>query len=314
MTKKNKKGFEFGFSWIFVIIVGAAILFLAIYFAVKFVGTSKDVKNTQIAYEVNNLLIPVVTNLDETRTSGMKFNVNTRFYNNCGRNGNFGYQAISISTKSEIGEKWSKPAEQARAFDKYIFSSSVEEGKELEFFPKSFNMPFKIGDLIFLWSKNDRYCFVNPWNEIKEDLELFKSESINITDSLSECSKESIKVCFGNEVCDIKVEENRVRKDKKSLYYYDSLVYGAIFADHEIYECQVERLMKRAFELSLLYREKSDFLDSNGCSSGLREDLIIYANRTILVNESSKLISIQNMAEVMEMKNDDLYCELWGKK
>ena len=35
---------------------------------------------------------------------------------------------------------------------------------------KPLEMPFKIGDVIVLWSEKQSYCFVNPPEEIKKDL------------------------------------------------------------------------------------------------------------------------------------------------
>ena len=315
LSQMNKKGFEFGFGWLFAIIVGAAIIFIAIYATVQLVNLNKDIQNTEAAYELNSLLTSVTTNLDSQKESRIFFNTETRMYNECDNIGSFGHQAVSVSIKSGIGKEWQDPAEQARSYTKYIFSSKVEEGKELRMFVVPFNLPFKIADLIIAWNENKNYCFVDASEDLKNDLEILNSENFNFTDDVEECKKDSKKVCFYNaDGCDIIVEENRVRKDRKSLYYTGNLIYGAIFSDPEIYECQVKRLMKRASSLSLLYIDKTRMLAIRGCSSTLEPELTSFSNQAMRLNSSIELNGIIQVAQEMEDKNDLLLCNLWGEK
>ena len=57
----NKKGMEFGFAWLFAIIVGGVILFLAIFGVSKLIDTSQEEINTKVAVEFANVLDPLQT-------------------------------------------------------------------------------------------------------------------------------------------------------------------------------------------------------------------------------------------------------------
>ena len=81
---RGKKGVEFSFGWLFALIVGAAIIFLAIYAAIKLVGTEREVLEAGIAKELGIILTPVETGLEEGKVVGpIKFASETRVYNNC---------------------------------------------------------------------------------------------------------------------------------------------------------------------------------------------------------------------------------------
>ena len=69
----NKKGFEFSFSWMFSIIVGSVIIFLAIYAATNILKTSTIEEETKIASQFGSLLNPVETNLEDAKFSFVEF-------------------------------------------------------------------------------------------------------------------------------------------------------------------------------------------------------------------------------------------------
>ncbi len=315
----NKKGFEFSFALLFAIIVGAAIIFFAIYATSKLIFTEKKIQETEAGKEFGILLNPIETSLEDAKTAKISFSSDTRFVNDCSEAGNFGKQGIRIFIKSSIGSEWASLGGQSNFFNKYIFSASTVEGRNMIVLSKQFRMPFKVADLIFIWSANDKYCFVGAIpsdfeNEIKE-LNLENVE-INRTD----CANGGKKVCFGpvaNAGCNITVNlaAKAVTKDRRTIYYTDefdySLLYGAIFADSVIYECQVRRLMHRASELDLLYLDKTDYLSTRGCSSGLKVGLSALANESAEVQSSFGLRQIEAGAKILEGQNDLLSCKLF---
>ncbi len=312
----NKKGFEFTFAWIFAIIVGAVIMFLAVYATYSLISTERSISDTEAAKQFGIILTPVETNLESSKITPIKFNEETRIYNRCRTEGNFGVQEIGVSLKSGFGKTWQEPKILSSFYNKYIFSSETITGKGAFVFAKQFNFPFKIGDLIIILGE-DKYCFVNPPNDIEEEIGNFKEtgsfNNINITLSINECSKDSKKVCFGSLGCDIDVSlaSKSVRKNNQVVFYEDSLIYGAIFSDPQIYECQVKRLMKRTAELSLIYALKSENLAVKGCSSNLKADLIAYTNKTLMLNNSLDLGAINFDAKDLGGKNDLLLCRLF---
>ena len=89
--------------------------------------------------------------------------------------------------------------------------------------------------------------------------------------------------------CDILVnyEQGYVEKNTGKIYFEgDALMYAGIFAEKELYECQLNRLMKRTSNLALLYQDKASFISKVGCNSNLKlselssvaEDLTSSAN------------------------------------
>jgi hypothetical protein len=209
-----------------------------------------------------------------------------------------------------------------KSYSKYIFSESVVEGKEINVLSKPFEMPFKIANILVLWAGD--YCFISPTKEIEDEITDLNLRNINITDAIYMCPKGSRKVCFYSELpeCDVFVSPFAdsktgavTRKNERTVYYQGGLIYGAIFSNSEIYECQVKRLMMRASELALLYNAKSESVAarSSGCSSDLQADLESYAAACRAVKKSESLQEINMKAMMMKDKNERMSCKLWGE-
>src|SRR3989344_7828439 len=190
----NKKGIEFNFSWLFAIIAGAVIIFIAVYATVNIVKTSRVESDTKVAAQLGIILNPVETNLEESKYVVIKFPDETRFFNTCRETGNFGRQIISASVKSGIGEEFIEPEVENFFFNKYIFSDKTEQGKELHVLAKPFEMPYKVADLIFASTK--KYCFVNPPDEIEDEITDLDIKIINVSSNENLCPITSIKDCF----------------------------------------------------------------------------------------------------------------------
>jgi len=91
---------------------------------------------------------PLQTSLGESKSNIINFVSKTRFYNDrCLTEGNFGSQEIGIA--SESFGKFKYPFYGEQQYNKYLFSSEVEEGKEFYVFVMPFSLPFKVSDLIF---------------------------------------------------------------------------------------------------------------------------------------------------------------------
>jgi len=315
---KNKKGFEFSFGWLFAIVVGAVIIFLAIYASTSLIRQNRNIQDTFAGKELGVILSPVETSLESGKTTIISFPVETRVFNECRTNGNFGSQGISVASKSGIGKEWQVPGEISRFYNKYIFSSSTIEGKGATVLVKPLIFPFEVADLIFMWSNTDEFCFVDAPGEIEDELTGLNIKNINFTTNLGDCKKLSKKVCFSTKSgCEVQVDliSQSVKKNKQTLYFANdkenAFLYGAIFADNGIYECQVKRLMKRTAELALLYRAKSESLSSNGCSSNLEGDLSTYANQTLKLNNTNQLREIELSSDELGRRNDALSCKLF---
>lgn len=312
----NKKAFEMNFAWIFSIVVGAVILFLAIYSASKLVSTERYKIDTETAAKLSILLDPLETSLESGKSSIITFSSETRIYNECFDYGNFGKQTISLSSKSRIGKEWQKPGGDTSLYNKYIFSDSLEQSEQFSIFTKPLKMPFKISDLIFL--SGQEYCFIQSPEEIKDELEGLGIKNIHFTDKKSNCSETSKKVCFGqSSECDIAVYgsgndfgSGYVSKEGKSLYYTGPLIYGALFSSPEVYECNIKRLMLRLINLCIIHKEKINMMEKRECSSILDSHLISMISLA-QTNSSRGLLAVQQKADEIERINDAALCKVF---
>jgi len=319
----NKRGFEVSFAWLFAIIVGIVIIFLAIYASVKFIGMKEYELDTTTAKKIGILMNPLETSFESGASSSMILPSETRIYGDCINSGIFGEQKIFLSQKS-FG-KWTLPGpEEGISFqNKYIFSKAVVEGNKFYLFSKPFDYPFKVANLIFLTSAKDGYCFINPPEDIEEEISNLNQENLKL-ESDGNCTEEDVKVCFESVSelnCSMEViynsgnEEDKgygyVIKNGNRLDFSGSLIYGAIFADKEIYECQVKRLMKRLEQLSQIYYDKSRFISARGCNSGLESELKVLENSARNFDSSNDLMSMNTLIENINAKNKEVDCKLW---
>lgn len=312
IRKNHKASMDISFGWIFAIIAGAFILFLAIFAVTKFMGMENTSKDAEAAKTIGVLLNPLETSFESGRTSYFTTSANTRIYPGCKTDNSYGTQRISVS--QEVYGKWSETDIDVSFPNKFIFSKNVLEGKKFYLFSKPFNFPFKVSDLIYMTSANDNYCFIGAEDHIEEEIENLGQP--NIYYKSEEFPEDCLRICFGSgSHCDINVyyEQKFVRKDGKNLRFTDdSLMYAAIFSDETIYECQLKRLMYKTSKLSELYGEKSNLLTLKvGCSPELRGELIIFESNTRAYQSSDYLNSLNSIVEDLQNKNEYSECPLW---
>jgi len=177
-------------------------------------------------------------------------------------------------------------------------------------------MPFKIADLMIVYS--EQYCFINPPESIKDSINGFQNKSnLKISGLGKDC--EGVKVCFGSGNCDINVRclgescsQGEVIKNGKSVYFIDELIYGAIFSDPAIYECNAKRIMKfRLANLAEMYSEKAKFVSTKGCNTGLVNEMDILASASERLSKTSQLSEIYRLSEDINEKNMYLQCRLY---
>jgi len=323
MRLNNKKGFEMSFAFIFAMIVGAVILFLAIYGVSKLIGTSQNLHGSEVGKEINILLNPLETSIETSKEMSIELGQETKLYNKCySEEGSFGRQGISASLQDFKGG-WSKPGVESSLYNKYIFSRDSEQGKNFYLFSKNFEFPFKIGDIIIMTS--GKYCFVSPPKVMEDEIQSIKDKggmkNIDINYSKEDCINNSIKICF-NPGCDISVyplcsnclneyDFGYVEKKGEKMYFTKNLIYGAIFSDKGLYECNLKRMMKRVYQLSVLYKNQADIVSRKGCYWGLDSDTIIFGTAARNLNNSAELIGLQNIAESLKQKNQQALCKIW---
>src|SRR3990167_565357 len=93
----SKNGFlEISFAWLFALIVGAVILFLAIYTTTKVVKTEQTTIDAETAKRIGILLNPLETEFETGKTTSIILPSETKIYNGCNNIGIFGRQLIRI--------------------------------------------------------------------------------------------------------------------------------------------------------------------------------------------------------------------------
>ena len=301
----KKRGYlQISFGWLFAIIVGAVILFLAIFLSTKLIGTEQITLDAQTGKEIGILLNPLETSFESTKTTSFTVPVDTRICNKCETKGNFGVQKIQISQKSF--NKWTETDIDVSFYNKYIFSENITEGKTFYVFSKPFKFPFKVADLIYITPSTKKYCFVRAPSNIEE--EILNSNQKNLF--VEECPEGSVNVCFNVGNCEINVYSNYVEKNGDTFSFEgDALMYAAIFSDKKVYDCQIERLLQRAGQLALIYKDKSLFISQRGCNTDLNTDLLSLNNA---VKKSDTFAHISSIAELIGQKNEaNIKCRLW---
>ncbi len=314
---KYKKKAQFNFVWLFAIIAGATILVLAIYGAMKAGDSMRFQTDTEVAKSISIITDPLQAGFSEGSFGRILFKQETRINNFC-FDDEFGKHAISVSTKSDVGEAWNIPGEQVSVHNKYIFSSETNSGKEYYVFSKPFEFPYKVADLIFLTP--EKYCFLNAPDEIVEEVEGMNIQNIEIENCTVE---DSVKVCFGSgSDCDVKVRGScfsgcksvynwgSVEKYGSNMNYVGNLMYAAIFSDKEIYDCNVRRLMHRTGMIAQGLIDKADLMDARSCNTNLKIDLIYWNSATINAT-SSDLSRLYTVSKNLENKNNREVCGLW---
>jgi len=183
-SKMNKKAYEFSFAWIFAIIIGAVIIFVAIYASTQLIDTSRFLGDTETAKQIGTLLSPLETTLESGKTSIIRTQAETRIFNECvSSRGTFGSQDISVSTSSGVGDVWPKtPGATSSFHNKYMFSSEIVQGEEFYAFSTPFKFPFTaFGFYIFHISKQLISIFWNHDGNNKNITFSILSGFINVT-------------------------------------------------------------------------------------------------------------------------------------
>ena len=306
----KKKGFlEIPFGWLFALIVGMFILFLAIYLSIKLINTENTAQNAELAKGIGILTDPLETGFEEGSVSNLNLATNTRIYNKCEDYGTFGRQIISTSQQS-FG-KWTEIGVDVSFYNKYLFSENYIEGKNFYIFSKPFEFPFKIADLIYIIPSGQQYCFVEAPNDISKEISDLGLNILNVK-NFNNCPKTSVKVCFDSSGCDIlvKINEKSVTKQSEKVFYINNaLMYAAIFSDKEIYECQLKRLMERTSVLSSIYDQKAILVSQKNCRTNI--DLTGLNNLASSFNNSIDIRAMGSLVDDLNQKYGAEECKLW---
>ena len=318
----SKRSFDMPFSWLFAMIAGAFILFIAIYAATKFTSTGGQIASSESAKMIANLLNPAVSGIASSYTlAPLKFNKETRIHFSCEEKTSnspiFGRQIIAFSEQSGFLSKWSAPGLNISRYNKYVFADNVEQGKTFYILVRPFYTGFKVDDLIMMSSKD--YCFIAPPENIREEIDMMGAKNINSSNTIKECKKGSVSVCFNSEnsfsagECNVTIsgecseswcsnvyEMGTVVKNGITLNYAGNLMYAAIFSSPKIYNCNMVRLGNKIDQLSTLYSEKITIMKMRDCTSNTESDLLQINEASKIIKTSAEIVNIYSFGKVMD--------------
>ena len=307
------------FQWIFSIIVGISVLFLAIYAASMFFDLGIFQHSTESAARISVLLDPLETSYDYSDNK-LSFATEARLYNSCSNDGYFGTQDFQVQEKT-FGSKWGKMSDKVSVRNKYVFSNSLEQGKIFYVSGISFSYPFKVTDLIILHTRP--YCFEGTDDDIRNSLALLDESKFNVRFENCSNDKNYVQVCSGSSGCDVNIVGDEtggyVEKDNKRLYYANRLIYAAIFSDSDVYECQIARIAKKIANLCKVYEQKTEFtsLRVSECSTDINIKLAALRTTALAVSQSSDVSNdfitelSEPVSEVFQMNDEMSMCKVW---
>ncbi|MCS7134522.1 MAG: hypothetical protein NZ889_01540 [Candidatus Pacearchaeota archaeon] len=245
----NKKGIEF--AWIFAIIIGSLILFLAFYFISSQLFLKEKAETGEKAHSLDILLNPFsflgAIGAVTAKSIELGRAVNLTF--ECYYEENFGKNVIIID--SGIPRS---------VYDKYIFAEDFKE-KKIQVISKPLKMPWRIADLVYVFPSRTEYCFINFPTKLREELRMLNVSNIKLSDNIRNCKEDSIKVCFEleNEKCNVTISGEEIKKNRETMYFAgnDALMLAAIFSKNKnYYNCNLKRIFARLKTQVEVYKEK----------------------------------------------------------
>jgi len=306
----GKKGvIEFG--WIFSIIVGAVVLFLAFYFIGTHMAREGMVKETLEAQNLDAALNPFgYLSIMNATKNPLELSAKSEVEIRCDSSGAIGYDSIkTIGTGKNAGAGIVR-----NVYDKYIYADiSGIQLKSMEGMAVSLKAPWRIADLIMLWPFGKKYCFTESVpEEIRDEMNRTGIQNIFIEYGNESCPEESATIgisCSRGYDISICQKENYIEKNGVKLFYYgNSLMYAAVFSEQELYNCNLNRLGKRLALQGSLYEAKAN---NTGCASGNEafENIISAAGNLAAADSNQKIAvaldSIESASAKIEKINED---------
>lgn len=303
----NQGDIEISFYWLFVFIVGAVILSFFFVVSNRALKVSEDRSVIEFSRNLNAFLISMLQNQNSEKT--LFFDQNIAF--KC----NPSFCEYLINNKGTPFE------------DKIIFAPKRISGSVV-ILTKSFEVPFRAANIIYLFPSSKKYYLVSNNNFSISLPEKIDHEFISI-DSLSKITDfDNVKFVFFNtqipslpesskkyEIFGTLINGNNVEfyiKEKNSIYFKKvsnsiilsfndpNLILGAIASDDaDLFTNQLSNLMKRVNTVSLIYLNRAKSISNNNCIGHYTD-----AERLLqkYVDESGKF----SQTKLMHLPKDEL--------
>lgn len=296
---KMKKAQMQQFAWIFSIVVGAIVLFLAFFFVTQYgKQVEKPTKQAVLSAGIDILLEPfsAIGSLAEVRAEPIEIPKDMHIEFDC--NDDNDYSEIKARGKKH------KTFELTRkSYDKYIFANTIETKSKSKFlaFSLPIKIPFYVATATVIVNKD--YCIKNLPQKYKESL-----------NEIYEPIKDSIKTKLEFENCEPNQEIYGINKGRVyGKYFINQLVVAAVFSENDLYNCNLNRILKRAIRIAKIYKSKAEKMSAKGCNmDGSIEALNTYIDKAeiFLNNKNQNTLndfyqSVQDLTNI----NNGLYGE-----
>jgi hypothetical protein len=309
-----RQGVAVSFSWLFSLIVGAVIIFLAVYASRSLVQTERQAQESGASVAFTNLFTPLRTGGSESFIPrAITFPQPALITLRCTPTG------MGVRVRFQDSLAGESDAYQSVVRDSFISGNTTIQGKRVFSLVLPLRMPYLIGDVILLWSEPQ--CFVDAPEDMRSLFEMATNETITFANTLASCPRGSRKLCFAGasspQRCDVRVDrigqtityENGTPKN-----YYDSLLAPALFSTPALYECMLEQMGKETARLAEQYRAKSVLIQSGtlqGCAGGMDTLLGSFVSRARAFNNSQGLPRFMEEVATLRSAHDTLLCPLW---
>ncbi len=324
MYKQKQKNAQMpAFGWLFSVIIGAFILFFAFLFVFRFTHIAEQQEQAVTTTSLDILLEPFASSIATGQSDIITLPRNSKLEIDCSYSDfDFGKNIVKYSTTGQF--RFSKVVR-----DKYIFARPIQK-RNILVVVLPFEMPFRIADLTLLIGHD--YCFVGlpeRYKDLLQELTETNADAANIRleffSDVNDCSEDSIKVCKDNLNCDVSFTcadgcsygTISYGNNDKQYLWYGNLLLAAAFSEPELYECNANRLLKRAKLIASIYKTEASMLSSKGCSSisGLSSQLDRYItqlnNIDISDTSTSSFASLHDTAKTIDHINGFALCKIY---
>lgn len=316
---RDKKGLVL-FHWILILIVGAVIIIFGIMFASK-TGMVEQKKQNIVVVEYLDLFFNPFAEIGSI-AGGVGKSVELPYESEVNLRCVAGEERLRIGEGSKVAEK---------KIENFVYAPSKLKTKNFFVFSKPFEIPFRVGDLIFAFDSSQNFCLIyDPYDsassgiasEIDSDV---RSSLLAAGDNFVLCTKSNCcnsldnpkVISFTSQKGDVNIIGNGPLGEEfsygeidyngtRSYFIGTAMIEGAIFSDYEIYGCNFKRLMEKVSAITEIYAEKASFLDkTQTCSYNLfRADLSAIKNAANSLSATPSLAQTKTLYEYSEELKD----------
>ena len=238
------------FNWIFILVAGAILLIFFVSFAFKYKALQEEKLN-----------IEILVNLDRSLTNLQSSPFTT-------------IDEIKLPVELEVSCNNLIVNDKKYVNNNFLFSPNKLKNKMLILY-KQFSMPFKITEFYYLISPDKKFFLVyNPGNSLAEQYidnlikDLPEKFKANVVKATNAGNGKNIYFYNANvNATKIIVMQNKVNIITSLNTYEDvneELIYAAVFSDN--FDCNYNKLNKKANNIAKLYYEKAVLLQNSRCS------------------------------------------------